>query len=55
MAYVTGGWNGNGNGSVRQTGRRRVERVKANTNDTAFADALVAAFNSASPPVSKRA
>ncbi len=55
MAYETSGWNGNGNGSVRQTGRRRVERVKANTNDAAFVDVLVAAFNSVSPPVSKRA
>jgi uncharacterized protein (UPF0261 family) len=41
--------------TVRQTGRRRVERVKANINDPAFVDAVIAAFVAVSPAVSRRA
>jgi uncharacterized protein (UPF0261 family) len=41
--------------TVRPTSKRGVERVRANINDTAFVDAVVDAFVSISPPVSKRA
>jgi uncharacterized protein (UPF0261 family) len=41
--------------TVRQTGKRRVERVKGNINDDGFVTALVAAFHSVVPPISKRA
>jgi uncharacterized protein (UPF0261 family) len=41
--------------TVRQTGKRRVERVKGNINDDGFVAALVAAFHSVVPPLSKRA
>jgi uncharacterized protein (UPF0261 family)/ABC-type branched-subunit amino acid transport system ATPase component len=41
--------------TVRQTSRRVVERVRANINDTAFVDAVIQAFGSIAPPVSKRA
>jgi uncharacterized protein (UPF0261 family)/ABC-type branched-subunit amino acid transport system ATPase component len=41
--------------TVRPTSRRVVERVRANINDTAFVDAVINAFNSISPPISKRA
>jgi uncharacterized protein (UPF0261 family) len=41
--------------TVRQTSKRGVERVRANINDTAFVDAVIDAFVSISPPVSKRA
>jgi uncharacterized protein (UPF0261 family) len=35
--------------TIRQTTRRRVERIKANINDEAFATATVAAFQSIAP------
>jgi uncharacterized protein (UPF0261 family) len=35
--------------TVRQTTRRRVERVKANINDTVFVDAVIAAFEQIAP------
>jgi uncharacterized protein (UPF0261 family)/ABC-type branched-subunit amino acid transport system ATPase component len=41
--------------TVRQNSRRVVERVRANINDTAFVDAVIHAFGSIAPPVSKRA
>jgi uncharacterized protein (UPF0261 family)/ABC-type branched-subunit amino acid transport system ATPase component len=41
--------------TVRPTSKRSVERVRANINDTVFVDAVVDAFVSISPPVSKRA
>jgi uncharacterized protein (UPF0261 family)/ABC-type branched-subunit amino acid transport system ATPase component len=41
--------------TVRPTGRRLVERVHANINEPAFADAVVEAFDSISPSVRKRA
>jgi uncharacterized protein (UPF0261 family)/ABC-type branched-subunit amino acid transport system ATPase component len=41
--------------TVRPTGRRLVERVRANINEPAFADAVVEAFGSISPSVRKRA
>ena len=41
--------------TVRPTSKRGVERVRANINDTAFVDAVVDAFDSISPAVSKRA
>ena len=41
--------------SVRSSGKRRVERVKANINDAVFVDAVIEALNSISPPASKRA
>jgi uncharacterized protein (UPF0261 family)/ABC-type branched-subunit amino acid transport system ATPase component len=41
--------------TVRPTGRRLVERVRANINEPAFADAVVEAFDSISPSVRKRA
>jgi uncharacterized protein (UPF0261 family)/ABC-type branched-subunit amino acid transport system ATPase component len=41
--------------TVRPTSKRGVERVRANINDTAFVDAVIDAFVSISPPVSKRA
>jgi uncharacterized protein (UPF0261 family) len=41
--------------TVRPTGRRLVERVRANINEQAFADAVVEAFGSISPSVRKRA
>ena len=41
--------------TVRWSGKRSVERVKANINDTAFVDAVIEALDSISPPVSKRA
>ena len=37
--------------TVRPTGRRVVERVRANINDAAFVDAVIDAFNSIAPPV----
>jgi uncharacterized protein (UPF0261 family)/ABC-type branched-subunit amino acid transport system ATPase component len=41
--------------TVRPTRRRLVERVRANINEPAFADAVVEAFDSISPLVRKRA
>ena len=41
--------------TVRPTSKRSVERVRANINDTVFVDAVVDAFVSISPPVSRRA
>jgi len=41
--------------TVRQTARRRIERVKANINDDNFAEAVVAAFLSLSPRRERRA
>jgi uncharacterized protein (UPF0261 family)/ABC-type branched-subunit amino acid transport system ATPase component len=41
--------------TVRPTSKRVVERVRANINDTAFVDAVINAFNSVAPPISKRA
>jgi uncharacterized protein (UPF0261 family)/ABC-type branched-subunit amino acid transport system ATPase component len=41
--------------TVRRTSRRAVQRVRANINDTLFVDAVIAAFESISPPVNKRA
>ena len=41
--------------TVRQTSMRRVERVKGNVNDDGFVAALVTAFHSVIPPISKRA
>jgi len=41
--------------TVRPTSRRVVERVRANINDTAFVDAVINAFNSIAPPISRRA
>lgn len=41
--------------TVRQTGRRRLERIHANINDAAFVDVVVAAFSSITLPLSKRA
>lgn len=41
--------------TVRPTSARRVERVRANINDNAFVDALVAAFQSIVPKLQKRA
>jgi uncharacterized protein (UPF0261 family)/ABC-type branched-subunit amino acid transport system ATPase component len=41
--------------TVWRTGRRQVERVRANINDVAFADAAVKAFRSIAPAVSMRA
>jgi uncharacterized protein (UPF0261 family)/ABC-type branched-subunit amino acid transport system ATPase component len=41
--------------TVRPTSKRSVERVRANINDTVFVDAVVDAFVSISPPVSKSA
>jgi uncharacterized protein (UPF0261 family)/ABC-type branched-subunit amino acid transport system ATPase component len=41
--------------TVRPTSRRAVERVRANINDKTFVDAVIDAFASISPPVSKRA
>jgi uncharacterized protein (UPF0261 family) len=41
--------------TVRPTGRRLVERVRANINEPAFADAVVEAFGSISPSVRKQA
>ncbi len=41
--------------TVRQTAKRRVERVKANVNDDIFVEALVGAFHSVVPATSKRA
>ena len=41
--------------TVRQTSRRKVERVKANINDAAFVDAVIDAFGSIAPPISKMA
>ncbi|MGB7099812.1 MAG: ABC transporter permease [Xanthobacteraceae bacterium] len=41
--------------NVRSSGKRSVERVRANINDTAFVDAVIEALDSLSPPVSKRA
>jgi uncharacterized protein (UPF0261 family)/ABC-type branched-subunit amino acid transport system ATPase component len=41
--------------TVRPTGRRLVERVRANINEPAFADAVVEALGSISPSVRKRA
>jgi len=41
--------------AVRQTSRRRVERVKANINDAVFVDAVIDALGSIAPPISKRA
>jgi uncharacterized protein (UPF0261 family) len=41
--------------TVQQTGRRVVQRVRANINDARFVDALVAAFDAIAPPVGKRA
>ena len=40
---------------VRQTTRRKVERVKANINDPQFADAVLAAFSSITPKLQRRA
>jgi uncharacterized protein (UPF0261 family)/ABC-type branched-subunit amino acid transport system ATPase component len=41
--------------TVRPTSRRSVERVRGNINDPAFVDAVIDAFGSISPQVSKRA
>ncbi|MDQ0313635.1 ABC transporter permease [Amorphus orientalis] len=41
--------------TVRQTGRRRIERVSANINDDTFIDALAAAYRAIASPVSMRA
>ena len=41
--------------TVRQSARRRVERVKGNINDASFVDAAVAAFGSVTPPLERRA
>jgi uncharacterized protein (UPF0261 family)/ABC-type branched-subunit amino acid transport system ATPase component len=41
--------------TVRPTGRRVVERVRANINDIVFVDAVIDAFNAIAPPLSKRA
>jgi uncharacterized protein (UPF0261 family)/ABC-type branched-subunit amino acid transport system ATPase component len=40
--------------TVRQTARRRVERVKANINDPAFVDAVIAAFEQIAPRMNGR-
>jgi uncharacterized protein (UPF0261 family) len=40
--------------TVRQTARRKVERVKANINDPAFVDAVIAAFEQIAPKISGR-
>jgi uncharacterized protein (UPF0261 family)/ABC-type branched-subunit amino acid transport system ATPase component len=41
--------------TVRPTSRRSVERVRGNINDPTFVDAVIDAFRSISPQVSKRA
>jgi uncharacterized protein (UPF0261 family)/ABC-type branched-subunit amino acid transport system ATPase component len=41
--------------TVRQTSKRVLHRVPANINDAAFVDAVIAAFDSIAPPLSKRA
>jgi uncharacterized protein (UPF0261 family)/ABC-type branched-subunit amino acid transport system ATPase component len=41
--------------TVRPTSRRVVERVRANINDAAFVDAVINAFDSIAPPISRRA
>jgi len=41
--------------TVRQTARRRIERVRANINDDAFVDATAAAFLSVAPRRERRA
>jgi uncharacterized protein (UPF0261 family)/ABC-type branched-subunit amino acid transport system ATPase component len=41
--------------TVRPTNRRVVERVRANINDAAFVDAVINAFRSIAPPISRRA
>jgi len=41
--------------TVRQTTQRRVERVRANINDTPFVDAVVEAFRSIMPKLQRRA
>jgi uncharacterized protein (UPF0261 family)/ABC-type branched-subunit amino acid transport system ATPase component len=41
--------------TVRQTGRRRIERVDANINDSKFVDAVIGAFSSIVPKSERRA
>ena len=41
--------------TVRQTARRRIERVDANINDEKFVDAVAGAFTSLAPPRQRRA
>ena len=41
--------------TVRQTSKRRIVRIDANINDTAFIDALVAAFLTIAPSAQRRA
>ncbi|MCB1815342.1 MAG: ABC transporter permease, partial [Candidatus Competibacteraceae bacterium] len=41
--------------TVRQTPKRRIERIDANINDTAFVDALFDAFRAIAPSVPRRA
>lgn len=41
--------------TVRQTPRRRLQRVKANINDTLFVDAVLAAFAEITPQLERRA
>jgi uncharacterized protein (UPF0261 family) len=41
--------------TVRQTGRRRIERVDANINDAKFVDAVVDAFSAINPRRERRA
>jgi len=41
--------------TVRQTGRRKIERIDANINDSKFVDAVVGAFSAINPRRSRRA
>jgi uncharacterized protein (UPF0261 family) len=40
---------------VRQTGRRKIERIDANINDSKFVDAVVNAFSAINPRGARRA
>jgi uncharacterized protein (UPF0261 family) len=41
--------------TVRQTGRRSIERIDANINDSKFVDAVVGAFSAINPRRARRA
>ena len=41
--------------TVRQTGRRRIERVNANINDPEFVEAAIGAFKDVTPRMERRA